>query len=639
MKKLKACVLVVVAMLAANFIQAQTIDEGRTFLYYEKYISARNVFQKLVAANPNNVDAVYWLGQTLIAPQDDKDIAGAEALYQKALTANSNSPLLIAGMGHIRLLQGRTQDARSQFETAISLSGGKNVAVLNAVGFANADFDSKEGDAAYAVDKLKQAAAIKAGSKDPDVLTNLGDAYRKMADGGNAKTYYDAALAAQPNYARAKYRTGRIYQTQGSQQADIFMQYYNEAIAMDPNYTPVYWTLFQYFYLTDVGKAGGYLDKYLAAKGTDEPNSCFLKAQQKFAQGLFAEAITGSNACIASAGATPYPNLYGLIAYASYKLGDFVGAKTNFDLYFQKQKPAKLGPLDYKTYAQVLMKFPGNETLAGTFIDKAVELDSTIDGKVGILKEMADTLIARKEYKEGADYYYKILGIKPSASKIDLYNAGYNYNKAAEYQKSIDIFNKYVTKYPDESFGYYMNAKNYAKLDSFNITGMSVGNYIKIASMSDLIKDKPGEKDRIKTALRNLVEYYANSRGLKDSSLYYTNIGIALDPTDTDFVSMKRQIEPLNLKPIPLPRVTTSPNGDKSIILGDGTAVTIKADGSVATASPNGTVRTVKDGVTTIVEKSGRITIYQKDGTMKVIEPTKPPTTPRKPAGTAPKKK
>ncbi len=637
MKQLKTGVLVLVTLLAANFAKAQTIEEGRAFLYYEKYISAKNVFQKLVDANPNNVDAVYWLGQTLIAPQDDKNIAGAEAIYQKALMANSNSPLLIAGMGHVRLLQGKTQDARAQFETAISLSQGKNVAVLNAIGFANADFDSKEGDGAYAVEKLKQAVAIKAGSKDPDVLTNLGDAYRKVGDGGSAKTTYDAALVANPNYARAKYRTGRIYQSQGRGQEEIFMPYYNAAIAMDPNYTPVYWTLFQYYYETDVTKAAGYLDKYLAAKGSDEPNSCFLKAQMKYGQALYADAISASNACIASAGANPYPNLYGLIAYSSYKLGDFAGAKANFDLYFQKQKPAKLGPLDYKTYAEVLMKFPGNETLAGTFIDKAVELDSTMDGKVGILKSTADTLAARKQYKDAADWYAKILNIKPAPSKVDMYNAGYNYNKGGEYQKSIDIFNKYIQKYPDESFGYYMNAKNYVKLDSFDVYGLGLGNYIKITNMTNQIKDKPGEKDRIKGSLRYLIEYYANTRGIKDSALYYTNLGITLDAADSDFVSMKKQIEPLNLKPLPPPMVTVSANGDRTVILGDKTVISYKADGTVVMVSPNGTIRTTKDGVTTIVEKSGRITVYQKDGTVKVTEPPKTPKPPVR--GNTPKKK
>ena len=94
------------------------------------------------------------MGQALIGPDEDKDIAGARAVYEKGLTANPNSALLNAGMGHVELLEGKTQQARNHFETAISLSGGKSVEVFDAVGFANGDFDSKLGDAAYAVEKL-----------------------------------------------------------------------------------------------------------------------------------------------------------------------------------------------------------------------------------------------------------------------------------------------------------------------------------------------------------------------------------------------------------------------------------------------------------------------------------------------------
>ncbi len=88
-------------------------------------------------------------------PEENNDIAGAKALYQKTLMNNSNSALLLAGMGHIELLEGKDQEARNRFETAISISQGKNKDVLNAVGFANVQ--AKNGDADYAVQKLKQA--------------------------------------------------------------------------------------------------------------------------------------------------------------------------------------------------------------------------------------------------------------------------------------------------------------------------------------------------------------------------------------------------------------------------------------------------------------------------------------------------
>src|SRR5207244_2347224 len=129
----------------------------------------------------------YWLGQADIGLEDT---AAAKSLYQKTLMANPNSPLLIAGMGHIELLEGKLPDARNRFETAISLQG-KNIPVLNAIGFAN--INAKNGDAAYAIDKLKQATMLK-GMKDPDVYVNLGDSYRKLVDGGNAQLSYEAAL-------------------------------------------------------------------------------------------------------------------------------------------------------------------------------------------------------------------------------------------------------------------------------------------------------------------------------------------------------------------------------------------------------------------------------------------------------------
>ena len=50
------------SVLFANVTFAQSIEEGKIFMYYERYKSARDVFQKMLAANPNNEEAAYWLG-------------------------------------------------------------------------------------------------------------------------------------------------------------------------------------------------------------------------------------------------------------------------------------------------------------------------------------------------------------------------------------------------------------------------------------------------------------------------------------------------------------------------------------------------------------------------------------------------
>ena len=94
----------------------------KKFLNYERYTSAQNIFSKLLAANPNDIEAAYWLGQTYLQNLDNPDTAAAKALYQKTLQANPNNPLLIVGMGEIDLKEGRKEDARNKFETAISLT-------------------------------------------------------------------------------------------------------------------------------------------------------------------------------------------------------------------------------------------------------------------------------------------------------------------------------------------------------------------------------------------------------------------------------------------------------------------------------------------------------------------------------------
>src|ERR1700683_4323372 len=96
--KYKLRLLFLVAGVAGlcNSVVAQTADQGKKFYYYKRYKSAKDVFDKVLAANPNNIDAIYWDGQTLLAV---KDSVAARDLYSKALQTNGNGPLLLARLG------------------------------------------------------------------------------------------------------------------------------------------------------------------------------------------------------------------------------------------------------------------------------------------------------------------------------------------------------------------------------------------------------------------------------------------------------------------------------------------------------------------------------------------------------------
>lgn len=236
---------------------AQTVDQGKKFLYYQRYKSAKETFDKILASNPNNIEAIYWQGQALM---EMKDSVAAQDLYSKALQSNGNAPLLLAGMGEVELRQGKTTDARQHFETAISLTKGKDVDVFNAV--ADANIDAKAGDAAYAIEKLNQAMQTKK-FNNVETYILLGDAYRKLIDGGNAVQSYQKALTVDPKYAEAKYKIGKIYLTQNNK--EFFLPAFEEAVQMDPAYAPAYYELFYYYYFHwDAAKATDALDKYIA---------------------------------------------------------------------------------------------------------------------------------------------------------------------------------------------------------------------------------------------------------------------------------------------------------------------------------------------------------------------------------------
>jgi tetratricopeptide (TPR) repeat protein len=195
---MKKSAIVLFTMLLAVSAFAQSVQEGMNYLYAERYASAKGVFDKMLASNPNNLDAVYWLGQTYI---EQDDVAAARALYEKTLASNGNAPLILTGMGHVELLEGKAAEARQRFESAISLSRGKkgdDPNVLNAIGRANVD--AKGGDVAYAIEKL--TAASTAAPNSADIWLNLGNAYRKKLEGGQAITAYTKATQINPKFAR-----------------------------------------------------------------------------------------------------------------------------------------------------------------------------------------------------------------------------------------------------------------------------------------------------------------------------------------------------------------------------------------------------------------------------------------------------
>jgi tetratricopeptide (TPR) repeat protein len=526
--------IVAVILLMSNLVFAQTWQEGRKLISYQRNQSAVSTLEKVVAANPGSAEAQYWLGQAYIkAGQLEK----AKEVYRKILVGDLGSnPLLLVGMGHVELLEGKKTDARSRFETAISLSKGKDVAVLNAIGRANAD---KNGDVDYAIEKLNQATTVK-GFKEPDVYVNMGDAYRKKNDGGGAVSSYQKALTIDPKYAEASYKIGKVYYTQGKDQEEVFSRYFNEAIASDPNFAPAYYDFYVYFFFRDVNKARNYFAQYkpLADKGASLD---YEEASLSFASGDFKDAVAKSTDLLNKYGNDADARLYRLRGYSNWKLGDSATAIKDFETFFSKAKEEDIVPDNWMVAAELAAKFPERQANFERYVNAAIAMDTTVKGKTDLAKKAVDIFKKAGNQPKAAEWAIRVLNLNPNASKVELYNAGIENFKAFEYMRSDSLFDAYKVKYPDETYGYYWSFRALSVVDSTMEQGLAIQDATKFVEIAEL--DKAKNKSTLMTAYGYLAGYQANIKKDFPAAIGYLEKILEIDPANPDAIKNKEILQ------------------------------------------------------------------------------------------------
>lgn len=521
--------LVLASVMFGNSLFAQSVDQGKKFYYYQRYNSAKDNLEKVLAANPNNIEATYWLGQTLL---DMENVDGARALYQKALATNGNAPLLLVGTGHIELLDGKKEEARQRFETALSLTKSKDVEIINAIGRANVD--AKDGDADYAIEKLTLATQIKK-FNNPDTWIVIGDAYRKKVDGGSAVQSYQRALDLNPTMAEAKHRIGRIYLTQKN--SEIFLPAFEDAIRMDANYAPAVYDLYYYYFSRDINKAKDYFDKYLAVSDPT-PENDYEKTAILYASRRYDEAISTANNFIAQLGDKADPKYYKLIAYSYDEKKDSLNAKKFLEQYFTKQKEDGFLPKDYEFLANTLAKFPGNEAQAMANYDKAIAMDTAMESKLELMTNAAALAKKTGDRIGEAKYLGQVYSAKKDPNNVDLYNWGFANYQAALYPQADSIFAIYTEKYPNEIFGYLWRARANQAMDTTMAQGLAVPHYEKLGEMA-LSLDAAKYKGQAVSSYFYLVQYHNDIKKDPAKALEYIEKVLAVDPANETAVKIR----------------------------------------------------------------------------------------------------
>ncbi len=531
MKKLTTLFLTV--LFAGKLLFAQSLDDAKKSLYYGRTTSARQTLEKLIAANPKNAEAIYWLGQTYL---NADSIAGAQKVYQDALNAGVNDPWIWVGIGHVELMQGKKDAARQRFEAAITASAQKkkeNPDILNAIGRANADGPANVGDPAYAIEKLKRAAALK--PNDPDILVNLGINYLKLGpdQGGNAYEAFTNANKIDPKYARGPFRLGKIFHSQGN--TEKFLGYYTQAIQADPAFAPAQLELYDYYKDRDVNKARQYLENYMANSDKDCKTD-YHYADYLFRSGKYQESLDKAKA-MENGPCKNFPRLKVLYAYNYDRLKDSVQARANIESYLSSINPEKVKTdpnigSDYLFGASVLKRFPGGEQKAIEYLQTALSLDTNRLTRYQYMDTIAHLYRIQGKMPERLEWLLKSYKENPKPSDFDLYNLTDAAINANQFTLADSLSRVYITKKPDQEYGYLLLART-AKAEDVDSTKGSA--FDEVQQYIDYLR----KTDSVKNATKIKYQYYYIAQVAADKMKDYPKAIEALekvqiiDPEDT----------------------------------------------------------------------------------------------------------
>jgi tetratricopeptide (TPR) repeat protein len=545
----KKVLLFLLAGLCFAGVQAQNMDMARKMYYYERYKTARAEFEKMVAGAPGNADAQYWL---ILSNLMLGDRARARTVAQAALTATNTNPLVLVGMGHVELSDGKKEDARSRFETAISMADKKTQgAVLNAVGRAHGTVNMKNSDPDYGIEKLKLAAQKE--PKNGDIYINMGDCYRRKLDGGNAVLSYEQALTLEPGNARAPYKVGLVYKTQDN--CNAMKTNFSRATAIDGNFMPAWRELYEQhaslqsecYNLTE---ARPYFDKYTATTDQGYPTDK-LKMSFCYAQKDFTCAMNQANELASKYpedGKTDVPLWK---AYIYDQMKDSVNAVKNLEEFFVKEtNPENIDMSLYNLAGNLYSKMPGQEMKAIEYYQKyqAVETNKTKLLRTYIL--CANQCTRMKDYMQAATWYKKIIDSKETPSAYDHFMYGYSLFLAEKFTEAAEAFKTYDTKYPTDWRGSYWAARSYAVMDSLMTEGSAVPYYEKFIPLGE---PDAQAKASVISAYRYLIIYYSQiKRDKVAATAMFEKLKLA-DPTNAELPKLQSIATGAPMPPAPKP--------------------------------------------------------------------------------------
>ncbi|WP_207514527.1 tetratricopeptide repeat protein [Longitalea luteola] len=518
----KGSLLLLCGVISATAM-SQTTEDAKRSIYYERYATAKEQLQNIVKTDPANAEGWYLLSKAYIM---SKDAAPLKQLLAQSPAAVKEEPFYQVAYGSYLLSAGNKDSARYYFDEALDKKGQKNPDLLAAV--ANAHIATKAGDASYAVQLLDKA--IERDKKDAALYTLLGDAHRKLGNGSEAYKVYSAGLDKNEKYAAGLYRMGKIFVSQKN--PEMYLKYFNQALAADSNYAPVLYDLYYHYYFTEPQKAMQYFKQFVAKSDPDKDNDV-LYTDLLYLNKEYQAAISNAQQLLGKNNGDSMPRLYKLMAYSYIGMKDTSSAMTNMNLFFAKEADSNEVAKDYELMADLYAAAAKPDSAAAYYV-KTAEMVKEPKDKFPYYKKLSDLYKDLKDYRNQAKYLGLYYTDNAKATNIDLFNWGIANYKAEDYVQADTVFGTYIQKYPDQAFGYYWRARINSSMDSTMEKGAAIPWYKQLITM---IENDPTNKTNKKWLIESygyLAAYETNQ--IKDYKSATENLKkiLAIDPENKD---------------------------------------------------------------------------------------------------------
>lgn len=541
MNKFKIFSIAFLALSAGTAATAQDIQQAKKAIDAEQYEKAKSMLKSMTTANTDGT-AAFLLGNIYLK----QNVADSAKIYfQKGLTAAENGKLNYIGLGQIDLDNANTAAAQANF--ALATKSLKKKETEPYVYIAQAYMNTDKPDYKNAIAILEKAKL--ANPQDANVFLALGDAFYGNKSQSEAYTAYRDAVRLDNSLIRARMQQGVLLK--GARSFTEAVKAYDEVIASNPNYGPVYRELAETYYLWGnaepkkyneyIQKALGFYEKYMTLTDyslTSRMRHADFLILAKDYKALEVEAEKMKQIDKVN------PRILRYLGYSAYENGNTdVALKSLQD--FTANPANKIIGRDYLYLGLAKLKKATNAdaTVDATMfnaavadIKKAVEMESTLTND---LSEVGKKFYEQKLFSEAAAIY-EIAASNPQ-SKNNLLDNFYLGNSiyydnsrkdagkrdTAALKKADIAFGNVITGSPATQDAYIFRARTNSLLEDDANMIKYYEDYLRVVTEKGP-EEVAKQKAKFIEAYNNIGAGYANSDVSKARE--YFNKALALEP-------------------------------------------------------------------------------------------------------------